>query len=243
MVGYQKVSFKPTLGLVEKEHLVSMFLRENNVEIYLAENPETLNKAGFSVSAHEDKKFSNLPCKVNVSSESTFAEALELIKKVFTDKGLQLRDESERANDKMTVLEDKENGFAYFITNERVANEPADFAELLRIAIKGYVLEEDNGNFKEGDVFTFARVYTTEKEAQLYLPLAKDAKPSKARDARFEDTPHLINVMSASDLPEAYKAIDEVMVSYGFVKDPESSNDLKDVPVPEGHGFAYTLRF
>ena len=78
---------------------------------------------------------------------------------------------------------------------------------------------------------------------QTVLPAPAVTKPSKARDARFEDTPHLINVMSASDLPEAYKAIDEVMVSYGFVKDPESSNDLKDVPVPEGHGFAYTLRF
>ena len=241
MASYQKVSFKPTLGLVEKEHLASIFREDINLTLYLAIDPEKAKAAGFTVTAHKDKKFVNLPSKLVVSTETSFAEALKLIKDLFTSKGLQVREGAEA--DEIADGSNNENGFAYFITNERVASTPADFFELLRLALKGYVLEKDPGVFKEGDKFTFARIYATATETKLYLPTPHGKKPARVRNPRFSDTPNEITIRSASDILEAYDAIEQVMLSYSFTKYPENSNDIQDVDVPDGNGFAYTIKF
>lgn len=240
MTSYQKVSFKPTLGLVEKEHLASIYCREANVEMYLAIDPEKAKKSGYEVIAHQDKKFAELPSKFIVSTEDSFAAALKLVKELFTSKGLQIREDDEI---KVAEGTNRENGFAYYVTNDRVAETPADYFELLRIALKGYVLEKDLGYFKEGEKFTFARIYVTDLEAQLYLPNPHGSKPARIRDARFEDTPNFIEIKTANDIPAAYEKIEALMLSYGFTKCPENSNDLADVKVPDEHGFSYTVKF
>ena len=68
------------LGLVEKEHLASIYCRETNVELYLAINPAKAKEMGFNVVAHEEKKFALLPSKVIVSTEEAFENALKLVK-------------------------------------------------------------------------------------------------------------------------------------------------------------------
>ena len=97
--------------------------------------------------------------------------------------------------------------------------------------------------FKEGDKFTFARIYATATETKLYLPTPHGKKPARVRNPRFSDTPNEITIRSASDILEAYDAIEQVMLSYSFTKYPENSNDLQDVDVPDGNGFAYTIKF
>ena len=97
--------------------------------------------------------------------------------------------------------------------------------------------------FKAGEKFTFARIYVTDLEAQLYLPHPHGIKAARIRDARFEDTPNLVSIKSALDIPVAYEKIEAVMLSYGFTKCPENSNDLSDVDIPDGNGFSYAIKF
>ena len=130
------------------------------------------------------------------------------------------------------------------VHNDRVASTAEDYFELLRIAVKSYVLEEDSGKFKPGDKITLARLYITNEIACLHLPAIKGHKGLKAaRNARFEDTPVEVKILAPRDVLDAYALIDEVMKANGFVKNPENANDLADVKVPATNGFAYTLIF
>lgn len=244
LTSYEKRSFKPALGIEEKELLANMFGEERNIVLYLALNPERAKCiAGALKLEHSDKQFAKLPVKIVIASEETYQTAVKLVKKTLLDKGLQLKDEQPEKI--VSTPEERAAGFAYFVKNERVVNRPEDYFEMLRIYLKSYVLEKDNGMFKSGDKFTFARIYKTAKEVNLYLPDVKDVKELEkgTRDQRFEDTPVRFIVCDNSDLQLAIELIDKCMVAYGFVKCPENSNDLTDVDLPDTNGFAYTVKF
>lgn len=244
LTSYEKRSFKPTLGVEEKELLANMFGEERNIVLYLALKPERAKSiAGALKLDHSDKQFANLPTKIVIASEETYQTAVKLAKKTLLDKGLQLKDEQPEKI--VSTPEERAAGFAYFVKNERVVNRPEDYFEMLRIYLKSYVLEKDNGMFKSGDKFTFARIYKTAKEVNLYLPDVKDVKELEkgTRDQRFEDTPVRFIVCDNTDLQLAIELIDKCMVAYGFVKCPENSNDLTDVDLPDTNGFAYTVKF
>lgn len=244
LTSYEKRSFKPTLGVEEKELLANMFGEERNIVLYLALNPERAKCiAGALKLEHSDKQFAKLPVKIVIASEETYQTAVKLVKKTLLDKGLQLKDEQPEKI--VSTPEERAAGFAYFVKNERVVNRPEDYFEMLRIYLKSYVLEKDNGMFKSGDKFTFARIYKTAKEVNLYLPDVKDVKELEkgTRDQRFEDTPVRFIVCDNTDLQLAIELIDKCMVAYGFVKCPENSNDLTDVDLPDTNGFAYTVKF
>jgi hypothetical protein len=128
--------------------------------------------------------------------------------------------------------------------NAKVASTAEDFFDLLRIALKSYSMEENNGKFKPGDKVTLSRIYIEKEVACLYLPAIKGEKGLKGkRKARFEDTPVEFKIIVPRDMIEAYELIDKVMKHNGFTKNPENANDLKDIKVPETNGFAYTLVF
>ncbi|MBQ7408915.1 MAG: InlB B-repeat-containing protein [Clostridia bacterium] len=243
MRSYKKESFKALLGLSETELLANMYLKENHIQLNLALNTDEMKKEGYNVSASKERKFAEVPCQINISTEELFGEALELTKRTLLAKGLQHIEDYVPC--KASTADERKNGFAYFVRNERVAETAEDFFELLRIAIKSYVLEEENENFKPGDKVTLARIYITNEVACLHLPIVKgDKNLGKAsRDASFEDTPVLFRILAARDMIEAYDMIDKVMRSNGFTKCPENANDLTDVKLPATNGFAYTLKF
>ncbi len=240
--SYEKVSFKPLLGLTENEAVAMMYFKENHIQLNLALNPDVLKKEGISVKVSKEKKFAEVPTQLLISTEEIFATALELVRRVLLAKGLQKVEDYEPGAP--STAEERSNGFAYMIKNERVASTAEDYFEMLRLALKAYVMEEDNGMFKPGDKVTLARIYITNEVACLHLPTVKGNKLLKpARDARFEDTPVMIKILAPRDMLEAYALIDEVMKANGLVKNPENANDLADVKVPATNGFAYTLVF
>lgn len=247
MSSYEKRSFKPTLGMVEKDLIANMFGKENYIILYLALDPE---KAAEIVDVparytHKDKKFASLPTKLIISDPQTYADALKLTEYTMRSKGLQLMDEDRLPELITSTVEERTNGFAYFVRNERVAATTADYFELLRIAVKSYVMEADNGKFKPGDRFTFARIYYDAKSVDLYLPSVKGIKELEkgSRKPRFGDTPVHIVICDNSDIEKAFGLIEKAMLYYGFTKYPENSNDLEDVVLSDTNGFAYTVRF
>lgn len=242
MRSCKKESFKPLLGLVESELLATMYFKETHIQLNLALNPEALKKEGVNVIASKEKRFAEIPAQINISTEEHFATALQLVKRVILAKGLQKVEDYEAGVP--STAEERKNGFTYSINNERVASTAEDYFELLRIALKSYVMEEDNGMFKPGDKLTLARIYITNEVACLHLPALKGDKAFKpAADARFEDTPVIVKILAPRDILEAYDLIDKVMTANGFTKCPENANDLQDVKVPETNGFAYTIVF
>lgn len=245
MVSYEKCSFKPTLGMMEKELIANMFGEENYVVLYLALKANKAKElpGGESASSHKDKKFAALPTKVIISDAKSYADAIKLTEQTMLAKGLQLK---EVAPEKVTSTpEERAAGFAYYIRNERVAASMADYFELLRIGLKSYVLETDNGKFKPGDRFTFARIYYTAKNVDLYMPVLKGVKELEKgeREPRFSDTPVHIVICDNGDMEKAFDVIEKAMLAYGFTKYPENSNDLEDVVLSDTDGFAYTIRF
>lgn len=245
MVSYEKCSFKPTLGMVERELIANMFGEENYVVLYLALKADKAKElpGGESASSHKDKKFSALPTKVIISDAKSYADAIKLTEQTMIAKGLQMK---EVAPEKVTSTpEERAAGFAYYVKNERVAASMADYFELLRIGLKSYVLETDNGKFKPGDRFTFARIYYTAKNVDLYMPVTKGIKELEKgeREPRFSDTPVHIVICDNGDMEKAFDVIEKAMLSYGFTKYPENSNDLEDVVLSDTDGFAYTIRF
>lgn len=245
MVSYEKCSFKPTLGMVERELIANMFGEENYVVLYLALKADKAKElpGGESASSHKDKKFAALPTKVIISDAKSYADAIKLTEQTMIAKGLQMK---EVAPEKVTSTpEERAAGFAYYVKNERVAASMADYFELLRIGLKSYVLETDNGKFKPGDRFTFARIYYTAKNVDLYMPVTKGIKELEKgeREPRFSDTPVHIVICDNGDMEKAFDVIEKSMLSYGFTKYPENSNDLEDVVLSDTDGFAYTIRF
>lgn len=247
MSSYEKRSFKPTLGMVEKDLIANMFGRENYIILYLALDPAKAVElvdvpAQYS---HKDKKFASLPTKIIISDPQTYADALKLTEYTMLSKGLQLMEEDRLPELIASTVEERTNGFAYFVRNERVAATTADYFELLRITVKSYVMETDNGKFKPGDRFTFARIYYDAKSVDLYLPAIKGIKELEkgSRDPRFGDTPVHIVICDNSDMEKAFGLIEKAMLYYGFTKHPENSNDLEDVVLSDTNGFAYSVRF
>lgn len=247
MSSYEKRSFKPTLGMVEKDLIANMFGRENYIILYLALDPA---KAAELVDvparySHKDKKFASLPTKIIISDPQTYADALKLTEYTMLSKGLQLMEEDRMPELIASTVEERTNGFAYFVRNERVAATTADYFELLRITVKSYVMETDNGKFKPGDRFTFARIYYDAKSVDLYLPSVKGIKELEkgSRKPRFGDTPVHIVICDNSDMEKAFDLIEKAMLYYGFTKHPENSNDLEDVVLSDTNGFAYSVRF
>lgn len=247
MSSYEKRSFKPTLGMVEKDLIANMFGKETYIILYLALDPE---KAAEIVDvpvrySHKDKKFASLPTKLIISDPQTYADALKLTEYTMRSKGLQLMDEDRLPELIASTVEERTNGFAYFVRNERVAATTADYFELLRITVKSYVMEADSGKFKPGDRFTFARIYYDAKSVDLYLPSVKGIKELEkgSRKPRFGDTPVHIVICDNSDIEKAFGLIEKAMLYYGFTKHPENSNDLEDVILSDTNGFAYTVRF
>lgn len=247
MSSYEKRSFKPTLGMVEKDLIANMFGRENYIILYLALDPA---KAADLVDvpaqySHKDKKFASLPTKIIISDPQTYADALKLTEYTMLSKGLQLMEEDRLPELIASTVEERTNGFAYFVRNERVAATTADYFELLRITVKSYVMETDNGMFKPGDRFTFARIYYDAKSVDLYLPSIKGIKELEkgSRKPRFGDTPVHIVICDNSDMEKAFDLIEKAMLYYGFTKHPENSNDLEDVVLSDTNGFAYSVRF
>lgn len=245
MVSYEKSSFKPTLGMVEKELIANMFGEENYIVLYLGVKLAKAKElpGGECATGHKDKKFAALPTKVIVSDGKSYVDAIKLTEQVMIDKGLQRKEVApERV---VSTPEERAAGFAYFVKNERVAASMADYFELLRIGLKSYVLETDNGKFKPGDRFTFARIYYTAKNVDLYMPVVKGIKELEKgeRDPRFADTPVHIVICDNGDMEKAFELIEKAMLSYGFTKYPENSNDLEDIVLSDTDGFAYTIRF
>ncbi len=242
MRSFKKESFKQLLGLSETELIATMYFKESHIQLNLALNPEDVKKEGIKVTASKEKRFAEVPCQINISTEEIFATALELTHRAILAKGLQKIENYQ--NGAPSTEEERKNGFAYMIHNERVASTAEDYFELMRIAVKSYVMESDNGMFKPGDKVTLARIYINNEVACLYLPAIKGDKDLKpARGARFEDTPVEVKVITQRDMIEAYALIEKVMKANGFTKCPENANDLQDVKVPATNGFAYTLVF
>lgn len=245
LLAYEKQSFKPTLGVSEKEMLLNMFGEDEEITLYFALSYDKAKElAGDAISAlSKDNKFTALPVKVSVTNELSFELAKKLCLKVIADRGLQKKAKAPEAV--KSTEDERKAGFTYFITNERVASSTDDFVELLRIELKAYALESDNGKFKSGDVFTFARVYRNETQVDLFMPLIEGVKGLDKAEymPRFEDTPVHIIISEGVDLENAYDLIEKCMLFYGFTKHPENSNDLSDVDLSATDGFAYTLRF
>ena len=242
MRSFKKESFKTLLGLTENEMIAIMQFKGDHIVINLALNPDELKKEGVNFTLSKEKKFAEVPVQIKISTEETFEIANNLVGRVLLAKGLQKIEDAEAGAP--STEEERKNGFAYMVHNDRVASTAEDYFELLRIAVKSYVLEEDSGKFKPGDKITLARLYITNEIACLHLPAIKGHKGLKAaRNARFEDTPVEVKILAPRDVLDAYALIDEVMKANGFVKNPENANDLADVKVPATNGFAYTLIF
>ena len=242
MRSFKKESFKSLLGLVENEMIAIMYYKENHIQLNLALNPNDLKKEGIKFIVSKEKKFAEVPVQIRITTEEAYAVAEKLVARVLLAKGLQKIEDVEESVP--STEEERKNGFAYMIHNDRVASTAEDYFELLRIAVKSYVMESDSGKFKPGDKVTLARLYITNEVACLYLPSIKGHKTLKpARGARFEDTPVEVKILAPRDILDAYALIDEVMTANGFVKDPANASDLADVKVPTTNGFAYTLVF
>ena len=192
-----------------------------------------------------DENYESVEVEIDVetiSTEEAFAQALDLTKRTLLNKGLQPIEDYVPAPP--STEEERKRGFAFIIHNERVAKTAEDYFELLRIAVKSYVHENDLGKFKPGDKVSLARIYVTNEVACLHLPKIKGVKGLKgSKRAPFADTPVVFKILAPRDMLEAYALIDKVMKANGFVKRPENANDLVDVKVPATNGFAYTLVF
>ena len=219
-----------------------MYFMGNHIQLNVALDPDDLIKEGINVFTSKEKKFADVPSQLHISTEESFRMALELINRVLLNKGLQKM--ADYVSSGPSSEEERKNGFTYIIRNAKVASTAEDYFDLLRIALKSYVMEENNGKFKPGDKVTISRIYVEKDVACLYLPAVKGEKALKGkRRARFADTPVEFKILVPRDMLEAYELIDKVMKHNGLAKNPENANDLKDIKVPASNGFAYTLVF
>lgn len=236
----QKVSFKPIIGLSENELLAIMKLKDDHVELNLALDPKELRDENikFVVGNNEE-----VPVRLDIASEDVYAEAVALVDRMLKSKGLQKIDDYENA-EPMTA-DERKNGFAYAVHNEKVAETCEDYVDLMRIALKSYIIDQNNNKFKEGDKITLARAYVTNEIACLHLPLVDGDEElgMPSDDKVYDDTPVVFRVTNAEDMKYAYRLIDRVMVANGFIKCPENANNIEDVEVPATCGFAFTLKF
>jgi hypothetical protein len=230
------------MGLTQTEKIATMYFMGNHIQLNVALDPDELLKQGINVITCKEKKYADVPSQLHISTEESFRMALELISRVLLNKGLQKM--ADYVPGEPSSEEERKNGFTYVIRNAKVASTAEDYFDLLRIALKSYSMEENNGKFKPGDKVTLSRIYIEKEVACLYLPAIKGEKGLKGkRKARFEDTPVEFKIIVPRDMIEAYELIDKVMKHNGFTKNPENANDLKDIKVPETNGFAYTLVF
>ncbi len=242
MRSYKKESFKVVMGLTETERIATMYFKGNHIQLNFALDPEELIKEGIFVTTSKEKKFAEVPSQLLISTEEAYTMACQLINRVLLNKGLQ------RMPDYVpgpgSTEEERKNGFTYMIRNARVASTAEDYFDLLRIALKSYVMEENNGKFRPGDKVTLARIYIEKEVTHIYLPKVKGEKALKGkRRARFADTPVEFKILVPRDMLEAYDLIDKVMKHNGLSKNPENANDLADMKLPATNGFAYTLVF
>ncbi len=242
MRSYKKESYKVVMGLTETEKIATMYFKGNHIQLNVALDAEGLMNEGINVTECKDKKFAEVPSQLVISTEEAFNIALMLINRVLLNKGLQKM--ADYVPGPGSTEEERKNGFTYMIRNARVASTAEDYFDLLRIALKSYVMEENNGKFRPGDKVTLSRIYIEKEVAHLYLPQVKGDKALKGkRKARFADTPVEFKILVPRDMLEAYDLIDKVMKHNGLTKNPENANDLADVKVPATNGFAYTLVF
>jgi len=242
MRSYKKESYKVVMGLTETEKIATMYFKGNHIQLNVALDAEELMNEGINVTECKDKKFAEVPSQLVISTEEAFNIALMLINRVLLNKGLQKM--ADYVPGPGSTEEERKNGFTYMIRNARVASTAEDYFDLLRIALKSYVMEENNGKFRPGDKVTLSRIYIEKEVAHLYLPQVKGDKALKGkRKARFADTPVEFKILVPRDMLEAYELIDKVMKHNGLTKNPENANDLADVKVPATNGFAYTLVF
>lgn len=244
MNSYEKTGYKAGLGLTENKRVASLVGGKNCLTLHLALNAQDVRRDGYSVETDKSKQFADVPVKIIISTKETFVTATELVKRALVESGMQLK--KDFINEaKASTAEERAIGFELVIKNDRVAQTAEDYFELLRVAVKSYVLEKDNGKFKHGDKFTFARAYIVDGVTCLYLASVKSVKELATPEVepRFADTPVQFKILTAQDVEEAYGIIDKLMTSFGFVKDPEAANDLKETEVPATCGFAYTIKF
>lgn len=244
MNSYEKAGYKAGLGLTENKRVAGIYGNQNCLTLYLALNAQAVRRDGYSVEVAKLKKYADVPVKIVISTKETFATALELCKRAMVECGMQPKQNYTGERVKSTV-EERAIGFELLIKNDCVAQTAEDYFELLRVAVKSYVLEKDNGKFKQGDKFTFARAYIVDGVTCLYLASVKSIKELATPEVepRFADTPVQFKILTPQDVEEAYSIIDKLMTSFGFVKNPENANDLKETEVPATCGFAYTIKF
>lgn len=244
MLSYEKTGYKAGLGLKETQRVASLVGGKNCLTLHLALNVQAVRGDGYTVENAKLKQYADVPVKLVISTQETFAVACELLKRAMVECGMQLK-QNYIAEDKKSTAEERAVGFELVIKNDNVAQSAEDYFELLRVAVKSYVMEKDNGKFKPGDKFTFARAYIVDGVTCLYLASVKSIKELATPEVepRFADTPVQFKVLTAQDVEEAYAIIDKLMTSFGFVKNPEAANDLKETEVPATCGFAYTIRF
>lgn len=244
MLSYEKAGYKANLGITEQTRVACVYGSANCVTLYLAAKPAVLRSEGYNVEAAKIKTYQDVPSRAVITTEEAFLSALGMLKRTMVENGMQPKKEYDFVTEKSTANE-RALGFELVIKNEKIASTAEDYFELMRIALKSYVLERDTGKFAPGDKLTLARIYINDAVACLYLPCVKEVKElsNGETEPRFADTPVLFKVLAPNDLTEAYGLIDKLMTSYGFVKNPENANDLSDTEVPATCGFAYTVSF
>lgn len=244
MLSYEKTDYKADLGISEKTRVACVYGNLNCITLYLALNPAAVKAEGYAVEACKLKAFADVPAKMVISTDETFNSAIELLKRAMLANGMR-----EKANfiynEPASTADERALGYELIVKTDRVASTAEDYFELLRVALKSYVLERDSGRFKSGETLTLARIYINDEVACLYMPCVKSVKElaSGEVEPRFADTPVQFKVLAPTDLLEAYAIIDKLMTSFGFVKNPENADDLKETEVPATCGFAYTVRF
>ncbi len=244
MLSYEKTGYKAGLGLSEQKRVACVYGSTNCITLYMAVNAAAVKLEGFNVEVTKLKAYQDVPVKMVISTEETFSGALEVLKRAMIENGMQPKVDYVYDGEPSTVNE-RAVGFELVIKNDKVASTAEDYFELLRIALKSYVLERDTGKFAPGDKLTLARIYINDGVACLYMPCVKGVKElsSGGLEPRFADTPVLFKVLAPNDLVEAYGIIEKLMTSFGFVKNPENANDLGEKEVPATCGFAYTVSF
>ncbi len=244
MLSYEKSGYKSDLGVSEQTRVACVYGSVNSVTLYLALNPAAIKSEGYAVEGCKLKAFADVPTKMVISTEETFSSALELLKRAMVACGMREK-LGFVCEEPASTADERALGYELVVKTDRVAGTAEDYFELLRVALKSYVLERDTGRFKPGDTLTLARIYVNDEVACLYMPCVKSVKElaSGEVEPRFADTPVQFKVLAPTDLVEAYAVIDKLMTSFGFVKDPENAADLKETEVPATCGFAYTVRF
>lgn len=244
MLSYEKAGYRSDLGISEKTRVACVYGSLNCITLYLALNPAVIKSEGYAVETAKLKAYADVPAKLVISTEETFSSAVELLKRAMTANGMREKADFVCENSASTA-DERALGFELIIEHDRVACTAEEYFELLRVALKSYVLERDTGRFKPGDTLTLARIYISEEVACLYMPCVKSVKELAAGEVepRFADTPVQFKVLAPADLLEAYDIIDKLMTSFGFVKNLENADDLKETEVPATCGFAYTVRF